>query len=102
MGKTITIKQGDADTITEVITGLSSLVGYTAKLLIYNGTTLIDTITGTIATLTITYQLLNEDTKAYPLGTYKYETKLFDSSDHVYTPSYGAFEIEETIEEDPS
>ena len=102
MGKTITIKQGDADTITEVITGLSSLTGYTAKLLIYNGTTLIDTITGTIATLTVTYQLLNEDTKAYPLGTYKYETKLFDSSDHVYTASSGAFEIEETIEEDPS
>lgn len=99
----ITIHQGDADTLTETITGLASLTGYTAKLYIYTqGGTEVDTITGTISSLTVTYQIVNEDSKAYTVGKHRFETKLFDSSDHVYTPTYGTFLVLEPIENDPS
>lgn len=99
----IKIYQGDADTLTETITGLASLSGYTGKLYIYTqGGTEVDTITGTVSGLTVTYQLVNEDTKAYTVGKHKFETKLFDSSDHVYTPTDGVFWVLKPIEEDPS
>jgi hypothetical protein len=99
----IVIKQGDADTLTEVITGLTSLSGYTAKMYIYDEEgVLIDTITGTINGLTITYELVNDDTKMYDVDTYNYETKLFDSSDHVYTPSSGKFIVNAALNSDPS
>jgi hypothetical protein len=99
----IEIHQGDADTLTETITGLSSLSGYTAKLYIYTqGGTEVDTITGTISGLTVTYQILNEDSKAYTLGTHIFETKLFDSSDHVYTPLTGTFLVTKPLKNDPS
>jgi len=45
----ITIRKGDSDTLTETITGISSLSGYTAKMYIYNkASTLVMTLTGTI------------------------------------------------------
>ena len=100
----IRIKQGDNDTITETISGLSSLTGYAAKMYIYTSEgTAIDTITGTISGLTAVYQLLNESTKAYTVGRHRYETKLYKESggvDYVYTPSRDAFVVEATIEED--
>ena len=97
------IKQGDADTFTEAITGLDSLSGYSAKMYIYdkNGTQL-DTINGSIDGLTITYNLVNDLSKGYTPGVYYYETKIWDSSDHVYTPTTGMLIIESTQEEDPS
>jgi 3D (Asp-Asp-Asp) domain-containing protein len=99
----IAIRQGDAATITEEISGLSSLSGYTAKMYITKKDgTAIKTVTGTAASLTVTYQLLNDDTKVFPVGSHKYETKLFDASDHVYTPSADTFLVEAAIEEDPS
>lgn len=99
----IKIYQGDADTLTEIITNLASLSGYTAKMYIKEADgTAIDTITGTIATLTITYEILNEDSKVYPVGRHNFETKVFDSNDHVYTPSKGKFLVLTPLEEDPS
>jgi len=102
-GQTLTIKKGDADTFTETITNLTSLSGYTAKMYIYDeeGTEL-DTIDGNIDELDITYDLVNESSKTYTVGTYYFETKIWDESDHVYTPSSGLFIIEPTQEEDPS
>lgn len=82
----IRIPKGDADTLTETVTGLSSLSGYTAKLYLYdNSGTLKLTETGTIATLTISYDITNEDTKSLAVGKYFIETKIFDAADHVYT-----------------
>ena len=99
----ISIKQGDADTFTETITGISSLSGYTAKMYIYSAAgTLLGTITGTIDGLVVTYNLLNDTSKAWAVGTYYYETKLFDSSDHVYTPTTGMFIVESPLKNDPS
>ena len=100
---TIRIKQGDAVTLTETITGLTSLAGYTAKLYIVDsdGNEVI-TKTGSIDTLTITYQIVNEDTKGEDVKTYYFESKSFDTSDHVYTTSSGKFIIDEAIENDPS
>ena len=99
----ITIYKGDADTITETITGLSSLSGYSAKLYIYSlSGTLIDTFTGTINGLTITYDIKNEDTKSYTEGTYDFFTKIWDSSDHVYTPTSGTFVVKYSVVSDPS
>lgn len=99
----ITIIQGDADTITDTISNLSSLSGYSAKMYIYdkNGTEY-DTVTGSISGLVCTYQFVNETTKAYIARTYSYETKIWDSSDHVYTPSRGAFYVKPTGENDPA
>lgn len=97
------IKQGDADTLTETITGLSSLSGYSAKMYIYSEAgTALGTVSGTIDGLTIAYNLVNETTKAWAVGTYYFETKIWDSSDHVYTPTTGMIVIEKTQEEDPS
>jgi len=104
MAETIlTIKQGDSDTFTEVISNLSSLSGYTAKMYIYDSDdTLLLTLTGTISTLTITYELENEDSKALAVGKHRYESKIFDSSDHVYTTSWGVFHIKTSKNSDPS
>ncbi|HUX57860.1 MAG TPA: hypothetical protein VMV77_12855 [Bacteroidales bacterium] len=100
--QTITIYKGDADTFTETITNLDSLSGYTAKMYIYNGAgTELDAIDGSIDELEITYDLVNESSKAYAVGVYYYETKIWDSSDHVYTPSSGMFIVKATQEEDP-
>ena len=94
MATKITIVQGDADTITETITGLASLAGYTAKFYIYTVAGVsVATITGSIDTLTITYEFVNEGTKAYTVGEHWYETKIFDGSDHVYTPASGVFAV---------
>lgn len=100
-----TIKQGDADTLTETVSGVTSLSGYSARMLIFKSDkTSIDTITGTVnATgLTATYEIENENSKAYPPGTHYFETKVFDTVDHVYTPSAGFFIVEQTSNEDPS
>jgi len=99
----INLKQGDATTLTEVITGLSSLSGYSAKLYIYTAAgVVVGTMTGTINSLTITYQFLNENTKTYPLGMHNFETKIWDAADHVYTPTTGTFNIEAVLVNDPS
>jgi hypothetical protein len=99
----ISIKQGDSLTIEETITGVASLEGYSAKLYIktVSGQE-VDVITGAIAALVITYDLLNEATKAYATGTHKYETKVYDAEDHVFTPSEGAFIVEAALVNDPS
>jgi hypothetical protein len=97
------IRQGDADTLTETITGLSSLSGYSAKMYIYSEAgTLLASVSGTINALVITYNLVNETTKLWATGTYYFETKIWDSSDHVYTPTTGMIVVEKTQEEDPS
>lgn len=99
----ITLSQGESDTLTEVIENLTALTGYTAKMYIVKSDgTEVDTITGTIDTLTITYEIVNESSKVYPVGVHDFETKIFDSSDHVYTPSYGKFIVESAKEEDPA
>jgi hypothetical protein len=98
----IHIFQGDATIATETITGMVTLAGYTGKLYITTNTgAAIDTITGTVAGLTVAYAIVNEDSKLYPVGTHRFETKLFDAADHVYTPSQGLFVVERAIEEDP-
>ncbi len=103
MKQAITIKQGDAYTLVETITGLASLTGYTAKMYVVDkAKTAIATITGTIDGLEISYEILNEDSKAFPVGIHDFETKIFDSSDHVYTPSDGKFIVEASLENDPS
>ena len=100
-----TIKKGDADTLTETVSGFTTIKGYSAKMIIYkaNGTN-VATVTGTVnATgLTVTYDLVNESTKLFPLGVHYFETKLYDSSDHVYTPSQGYFVVEEANVSDPT
>jgi len=99
----ISIKKGDASTFTEAISGISSTTGYSAKMYVYDFTgTAILTISGTVGTLSVVYEITNENTKALTAGTYNYETKLFDGSDHVYSQGRGIFEIRETHEEDPS
>ena len=103
MSQVITIRQGDADTLTETITGLSTLTGYTAKMYVKTSAGVQLTIlTGSIAGLVITYQIVNEWSKLWEVGDYDFETKLYDSSDHVYTPSRGKFIVLSTLEEDPS
>lgn len=103
MTEVIRINQGDATTITETVTGLASLAGYTAKLYIYTRTgTLVDSFDGTISGLTITYNVLNEDSRVMALGYHRWETKLWDSSDHVYTPSSGTFIVESALVSNPS
>ena len=103
MRQLISIKQGDADTLTETITGLDSLAGFTAKLYIVDSAGVaVDTITGIITDLEIAYEILNEASKLYPIGIHNFETKIWDSSDHVYTPTTGKFVVESVIEKDPS
>ena len=99
----LSIKQGDADTLTDTITGLDSLTDYQAKMYIYKSDgTAIDTITGTVSGLTVTYELVNESTKDYPVGTYDFECKVWDSSDHVYSDMHGVIEVRTAHENDPS
>ena len=103
MRQLITIHQGDADTLTETVEGLTSLEGYTAKLYIVDSAgTEVDTLDGTIEELVITYEIVNESSKLYPVGSRDFETKIFDDLDHVHTPSIGVFVVEQAIEEDPS
>lgn len=100
---TIKIHKGDSATLTETITGIASLSGYTAKLYIKDKDNVaIGTLTGTIDTLTITYLIVNESSKAYTIGEHFFETKVFDSSDHVGTPSEGAFIVDPALTTDPS
>lgn len=99
----ISIKKGDSTILTETITGLSSLAGYTAKMYIVNDAEAeLDTLDGVIAALTITYEIFNEASKLYPVGIYNFETKIWDASDHVYTASEGKFIVKKSIEDDPS
>ena len=103
MRQLLSIKQGDSDTLEETVEGLTSLAGYTAKMYIVNRAGVeVDTLDGEIVGLVITYQIVNESSKLYPVGTCEFETKIFDDSDHVYTPSSGGFVVEQTIENDPS
>ena len=95
--------QGDSVSLEEVITGLTSLSGYSAKLYIYDEDgDVYATADGSIDTLTITYEMLNEITKAFTVGTYTFETKIWDSSDHVFTPSEGTLFIDAPLVSDPS
>lgn len=97
------IKQGDSDTFTETIEGLSTLDGYTAKLYIKTSAGVaVDTITGSIAALVITYEAVNDNSKGYPIGGHDYESKIFDENDHVYTTSKDKFIVEKAIENNPS
>lgn len=97
--------QGDSITLIDTISGLDSLIGYFAVMIIaeQDGTS-IDTIDGSIDTgdLTATYNILNEDSKLYPIGKHKYEMKIYDTSDHVYTTTGGYFTVKEPLENDPS
>ena len=95
--------KGDSVTLSEVITGLTTLSGYSAKLYIYTTAGVeYTTIDGTINSLTISYTMLNEVTKLLTVGRYKFETKIWNSSDHVYTPSSGYFVITSVLNSDPS
>ena len=99
----LTLKQGDSDTFTDTITGLSSLSGYTGKMYIYNnGGTLKNTLTGTVSGLTIAYDIVNEQSKLLTPGQYLFEAKIFDASDHVYTTSDGTLIIQPAKNTDPS
>jgi hypothetical protein len=103
MRQLIKINQGDSDVLTETITGIDSLAGFTAKMFIVDSAGVeMDTLTGTIAGLVITYEIHNEDSKLYAIGEHNFETKIFDANDHVYTPTSGKFVVEPAIEEDPS
>ena len=103
MSTPIKIYQGDADTLSELVTGLDTASGYTAKLYLktLDGTA-IDTITGSVNTLTITYEIINENSKAYPVGRHNLETKIFDTSDHVYTLSKREFVVMSALNNDPT
>jgi len=98
MSQLLKIHQGDSTTLTETVEGLTSLEGYTAKLYIAE----VDTLDGDIDGLVITYQIVNESSKLYPVGSHEFETKIFDDLDHVHTPSSGGFVVEQAIENDPS
>jgi hypothetical protein len=99
----LTIHRGDSETFTETITGLASLAGFIARMIVYDAdkNTVIE-IEGGIDGLDVVYNLSNEVCRVIPTGSYEFETKLWDTSDHVHTPSYGIFIIEDTVEEDPS
>ena len=102
MKQLIKINQGDSDTLSETITGIDSLAGFTARMFIvdYAGTE-VDTLIGTIEGLVITYKIVNENSKLYLIGKHDFETKIFDNNDNVYTPTSGKFIVEPVIEEDP-
>lgn len=103
MSMTLEIFQGDSDTLTETVSNLSSLSGYSAKLYITSSRgTAIATLTGTIVGLVITYQILNDASKIYPVGIHKYESKIYDASDHVYTTSHGRFLVKTPINSEPN
>ena len=95
--------KGDSVCFSEVITGLDTLSGYEAKLYIYEKDgTAYATVDGSIDTLTITYSMLNEVTKLHVVGVYNFETKIWNSSDYVYTPSKGRLSITSVLNADPS
>ena len=103
MSTPIKIFQGDSDTLVETITGLDSTLGYTAKMYLKTlGGVEIDTITGSVNTLTITYEIINENSKLYPVGRHNLETKIFDASDHVYTLSKREFVVMSALNNDPT
>ena len=96
-------KKGDSVCFSEVIIGLTSLSGYDAKLYIYKEDgTLYATVDGIINSLTISYSMLNEVTKLQVVGRYNFETKIWDTEDHVYTPSDGRINITPVLNYDPS
>ena len=100
---TISIKKGDALNVVETISGLSDLEGYTAKLYIYKKDgTQVDIITGSSEGLVITYAIKNDDSKEYPVGILEFETKIFNDSDLVYTPSKGLLIVGNVINSNPS
>jgi hypothetical protein len=102
MRQAIFLKRGDSDTLSETITGIDSLAGFSAKMFIVDSAgTEVDTLDGTIEGLVITYEIVNEDSKVYPIGIHNFETKIFDDNDNVFTPTRGKFVVEEVIEEDP-
>ena len=99
---TLSLYVGDSDTLTETVTGLVSLAGYSAKMYIKKTDgTFIDTFIGSINSLTITYTINNNDSITYPVGVHKFETKLVDASDHVYTPCSGVFEVKTVLIKNP-
>ena len=101
--QTLTIKQGDSATFLETITGIDSLDGFTAKMYIQTSTGIeVDTITGDITDLSITYNIVNNDSKLYPIENHHFETKIFDGDDIVATPSEGLFIVEKALVNDPS
>ena len=103
MSTPIKIYQGDADTLTETITGLDTASGYSAKLYLKTlAGVAIDTITGSVDTLTVTYEIVNEYSKSYPVGRHDLESKIFDSEDHVYTTSRREFVVLTPLNNDPS
>lgn len=93
MEQFITIKAGDAATITETITGLKSLSGYTAKLYIRDHEKVLIEKEAVIIGMVATYEIMHDDTKELVPGTYDFETKIYDGDDHVYSQSYGIFEV---------
>ena len=103
MSTSIKIYQGDSDTLTETITGLTTASGYSAKLYIKTlGGVAIDTITGVVSGLEVEYDITNDSTKVYPIGRHNLESKIFDASDHVYTTSRCEFVVIDPLNNDPS
>jgi hypothetical protein len=97
------IRQGDSLKFTDTITGLVSLSGYTCKAYIYDkNNTVLSTVTGSASGLVVTYEKLHTYTKAWPVGKYDVETKIWDSSGHYYTTNKIVLTVDKTIEEDPS
>ena len=104
MAETIlTVRHGNSDTFTDVVSNLTSLSGYTAKQYIYNSDgDLVLTITGSISTLTVTYELTNDACKALVFEKHYYESIVFDANDHVYTLSWGPFILTAAKNTNPS
>jgi len=101
--KILTVRQGNSDTFTDVVSGLTSLSGYTAKMYVYNiAGTLLLTLTGSISTLTITYQLTKVASKALAVASHYYESIVFDSNNHVYTSTWGPLVITTAKNNNPS
>lgn len=101
----IRLPQGDSLTITESVSGLTDLTGYSAKIYIQSTASVdVGSAVGIIDTdeFTITYSILNEASKLWAVGHYLYETKIWDSSDHVYTLNTGRFIVTKALENDPS
>jgi hypothetical protein len=97
------IKQGDVLKFTDTIQDLASLDGYQGKTYIYKPDgTVLATITGSISGLVVTYEALHAVTVLWATGSYTYETKVWDSSGHNYTPSKGTLIVEPTGTNTPS
>lgn len=101
----IRIYQGDSMTITQNITGLTDLTGYNAKLYIQTTAGVdVGNVSGIVDTdeFMVTYNILNENSKGWDVGSYLYETKIWDSSDHVYTLNNGRMIVLKSLENDPA